>query len=364
MNPDSELVVCPQCNYLHRLSPPVGSQAALCCRCRAPLWRKAGQSPSLLPLAVAAALGWLFACLLPVIGLNFQGSSKEMTLWQAAWLDPGEGHSLLLSVLSTFLIVVAPMTQILLIVWLSLFGQFQRKAPGFAAITSLLRTISPWSMPLVVAVGFLVVGIKLSTLLQVKPGAGAGALAASALLFFRLSARDLRPLWAAPSVPEQLAGNGQSWALLIAAMIFYLPANVLPVMFTSFLGTGSEKTIFEGIIEFWRSGSPGIALLIFLASMVIPFIKFLALGLLLLTSQRKSQWARRERDRLYRFTEWIGCWSMLDVFVVVIITGLVQFPGLSEAEPRPGIIYFALVVILTMLSAQRFRSQSIWEVTP
>ncbi|GAA3577800.1 paraquat-inducible protein A [Gibbsiella greigii] len=155
--------------------------------------------------------------------------------------------------------------------------------------------------------------------------------------------------------------HARAWAFLIAAMIFYLPANLLPVMYTSLFGRGSESTILSGVLEFWRGGAYGIAAIIFIASVVIPCMKFLSLSVLLISAGRKSRWARRERTRLYRITEWIGCWSMLDVVVVAVVCGLVRFHSLSEAEPRAGILFFALVVILTMLSALSVDPKLIWE---
>ncbi|AIR67929.1 paraquat-inducible protein A [Dickeya fangzhongdai] len=152
-----------------------------------------------------------------------------------------------------------------------------------------------------------------------------------------------------------------SWALLLAALILYIPANTLPVMYTSLLASGGESTIMTGVIDFWQHGSYGIALIIFIASVVIPCMKFLSLMILLVTARRKSVWARRERTRLYRITEWIGRWSMLDVIVVAVVCSLVRFHTLGEAEPRPGILFFGLVVILTMLSAMSFDPRSIWE---
>lgn len=138
--------------------------------------------------------------------------------------------------------------------------------------------------------------------------------------------------------PDSLA---RSSALLLAAIIFYIPANVLPVMYTSLFGNGSDSTIMAGVIDFWHDGSYGIALLIFGASVVIPCMKFLTLGLLLTASRRQSTWAMRERARLYRLTEGIGYWSMLDVVVVAVVSALVQFQTLSEAEPRSGILFLA-----------------------
>lgn len=153
----------------------------------------------------------------------------------------------------------------------------------------------------------------------------------------------------------------RTWAFLLAGLIFYIPANLLPVMFTTLLGSASENTIMSGVIEFAESGSWDIAILIFIASVLVPCIKFLVLGMLLVTCQRRSQWAMRERSRLYRFIELIGYWSMLDVLVVALVAALVQFRGLSTIEPRLGILFFGLVVVMTMLAAMSFDPRLIWD---
>jgi paraquat-inducible protein A len=153
----------------------------------------------------------------------------------------------------------------------------------------------------------------------------------------------------------------RTWAFLIAGLIFYIPANTLPVMFTTLLGSASENTIMSGVIEFAESGSWDIAILIFIASVLVPCIKFVVLGMLLVTCQRRSQWAMRERSRLYRFIELIGYWSMLDVLVVALVAALVQFRGLSTIEPRLGILFFGLVVVMTMFAAMSFDPRLIWD---
>ncbi|MDR3518091.1 MAG: paraquat-inducible protein A [Azospirillaceae bacterium] len=158
--------------------------------------------------------------------------------------------------------------------------------------------------------------------------------------------------------PDSLARAG---AFLLAGMIFYIPANMLPVMYTSLLGSGSDNTILRGVVEFWKAGSYGIALVIFTASVAVPCTKFLVLGLLLATCRRRSRWARRERARLYRLVEFVGYWSMLDVLVVAIVAALVKFQALSDIEPRLGILFFGMVVILTMLSALSFDPRLIWD---
>ncbi|WP_462379810.1 paraquat-inducible protein A [Pseudomonas sp. Marseille-QA0892] len=153
----------------------------------------------------------------------------------------------------------------------------------------------------------------------------------------------------------------RTWALLIASLIFYIPANTLPVMYTSLLGSAAESTIMSGVIEFWKEGSWDIAALIFIASIAVPCLKFFILALLLITCQRRSRWALRERARLYRFIELIGYWSMLDVLVVALVAALVQFRALSTIEPRIGILFFGLVVVLTMLAAMTFDPRKIWD---
>lgn len=153
----------------------------------------------------------------------------------------------------------------------------------------------------------------------------------------------------------------RTWALLLASLILYIPANVLPVMRTRMLGKASENTILSGVVEFWKGGSWDIAALIFFASVVVPCIKFLVLGVLLVTCQRRSQWAMRERSRLYRFIELVGYWSMLDVLVVALVAALVQFRSLSSIDPLLGIVFFGLVVVLTMLAAMSFDPRLIWD---
>jgi Uncharacterized paraquat-inducible protein A len=144
-------------------------------------------------------------------------------------------------------------------------------------------------------------------------------------------------------------------------VIFYIPANLLPVMHTGLLGSGGDNTILGGVIELWSAGAYDIAVVIFIASVAVPCTKFLILGLLLVTSQRCSQWARRERAWLYRLVERVGYWSMLDVLVVATIAALIRFHGLTSVEPRNGIFFFGTTVILTMLSAMNFDPRLIWD---
>ena len=150
-------------------------------------------------------------------------------------------------------------------------------------------------------------------------------------------------------------------AFLIAGIALYIPANLLPVMHTSGLLGGQDSTILGGILEFWRSGDWDIALLIFTASVAVPFTKFIAIGLLLLTVRKNSRWQQRQRTTLYRIVEFIGYWSMLDVIVVALTSALMQFQMLGTAEARAGIAFFCVVVVVTMLSALSFDPRLIWD---
>ena len=153
----------------------------------------------------------------------------------------------------------------------------------------------------------------------------------------------------------------RTWALLIAAALLYLPANLLPIMRTVSLGDVDDNTILSGVIELWRNDSWDLAIIVFVASIVVPMMKFVVLGTLLVSSQRKSRWALKQRARLYRLVELVGYWSMLDVFVVALLSALVHFQVLSRVEPKPGVIYFGLVVVLTMLASMSFDPRLIWD---
>jgi paraquat-inducible protein A len=153
----------------------------------------------------------------------------------------------------------------------------------------------------------------------------------------------------------------RTWALLIAAFLMYIPANVLPIMRTASLNDVDDNTIISGVVELWRNDSADLAIIVFTASILVPMLKFLVLGTLLISSHRGSGWARMQRAKLYRLVEFIGYWSMLDVFVVALLTALVRFSVLSRVEPLPGVIFFGLTVVLTMLASMSFDPRLIWD---
>jgi len=153
----------------------------------------------------------------------------------------------------------------------------------------------------------------------------------------------------------------RTWALIIAAAICYIPANILPVMTSVTLVGAEEDTIIDGVILLYLTGSWHLALIVLIASVIIPMAKLFALAYLLITVQRRSIKSNRERVQLYRLVEFIGRWSMLDVFVISFVVALVQIKPLMAAEPRAGIVFFAAVVVLTIFAAQSFDPRLIWD---
>ena len=161
--------------------------------------------------------------------------------------------------------------------------------------------------------------------------------------------------------PRKPASIARTWALLITAVIMYIPANVLPVMRTAYLGNESADTIMSGVVYFLLHGDWPLALVIFVASVLVPLLKVMALIYLLISVQRQSRIRHRERTVLYRVTELIGRWSMVDVFVVAVLAALVQMGNLATIYPGLGASAFAAVVILTMLAAHSFDPRLIWD---
>ncbi|WP_296373407.1 paraquat-inducible protein A [Yoonia sp.] len=151
------------------------------------------------------------------------------------------------------------------------------------------------------------------------------------------------------------------WAWLIAGMIAYIPANIYPMLLTSTLIERSESTIVGGVIELVQHGSIGIAAIVFIASVIIPIGKFIAVGYLAISVQRRSVASRHARHKAFEAVEFVGRWSMIDVFVVAILSALVQFDTIATINPGIAAVSFALSVIFTMLAAQSFDARLIWD---
>ncbi|MBB4022742.1 paraquat-inducible protein A [Confluentimicrobium naphthalenivorans] len=164
-----------------------------------------------------------------------------------------------------------------------------------------------------------------------------------------------------PISSREIKSLQRVWAWLFAGMILYIPANIYPMLLTSTLVSKRESTIIGGVIDLAHHGSYGVALIVFVASVMIPIGKFIAISYLALSVQWPIRQHSHLRHRLYEVTDFIGRWSMIDVFVVAILSSLVQLDTVATINPGIAAVSFALSVAFTMLSAQSFDSRTIWD---
>jgi paraquat-inducible protein A len=153
----------------------------------------------------------------------------------------------------------------------------------------------------------------------------------------------------------------RTWAFAIAAVVLYIPANIYPVLTVVQLGAGQPSTILGGVRELLDLGMWPLAALVFFASVAVPVLKLIGLGILLISTHTGTGWGLHDRTVLYRIVDTIGRWSMIDIFMESILVALVQFGQLASVYPGPGAIAFAAVVILTMLAARSFDPRLMWD---
>ena len=152
------------------------------------------------------------------------------------------------------------------------------------------------------------------------------------------------------------------WALVIASLIMFIPANTLPIMTVVYFGSGAPDTILSGIMSLIKLNMLPVAVIVFIASFVIPLAKILGLIILLVTVERHSRVQPKHRTLMFRTVEMLGKWSMLDVFVVAIMGAVVNLGFITSIEPGAGAVAFAVTVILTMFAARAFDPRLIWDL--
>lgn len=403
------LVACRHCDALHAFTQIEPGAMATCTRCGYALYRRSRFSLTFWAALTATALGvFAIANLFPLARLTMLGKSLDVTFVGALWLTWSQGHPIL-SIMTGLVGFWFPLTQLCFLAW-ALSCLRQRRLPSdFPYALRIYSLVGPWSMVPVLMLGLIVAIVKFAGLATLRPDAGIWAFAILTFLLTALSRLDARWLWAraeesglaepAPDTgapPESLAAchacgfvqlrpQGSSapcercghtihkrkpdmhvrvWALLIAAAVVYVPANVLPMMeIRSALGS-SKHTILGGIMELWRLGSWDLAIIVFVASVVVPITKLIALVVLLLGRRWRGFVVQRQRTRLYELVEFIGQWSMLDVFVVILMTAMANFPGVSQIIAGPAAASFGMVVVLTMLAAMSYDPRTGWDRQP
>ncbi|CAB5512191.1 Intermembrane transport protein PqiA [Achromobacter anxifer] len=405
------LIECEHCASIYRRHQLEPGETANCARCGAILWRYSGLTLSnWLALAIAALIVFGVANAYPVASMSVQGMTQQASLLDAVSITWRQDHWVV-ALMTGAAGFALPMLQLTVLLWVLGLLSRGREPAGFRTAMRLLGVLRPWCMIPVFLLGVLVAVVKLAGMAAVSPGVGLAAFGALTVLLTMLGRLSPHVLWryaetvgvvpvhvpqTSPDTvltgchvcgqvqalprdadpeeehhcvrcdalvhyrkPDHLA---RTWALLLAAVVFYIPANVLPVMQVNSVLGNSAHTILGGVVELWDMGSWDIALIVFIASVAVPLTKLLALILLLLTEQWRSTTNLRPRTRLYQMVEFIGQWSMLDVFVVILLAALADFQGLMEISAGAGAAAFGVVVILTMLSAMSFDLRRSWDL--
>ena len=401
------LTACRECDLLHRIVPLAPGGKALCTRCASPLYRNVpGSIDRACALYLSALMLWAMANAFPFVSLRMSGRVEENAMLSGPLALAREGMPEL-GLLVFLTSILFPLLTIAGSLYVLLPLRLGWRAPGAAAAYRIVRILTPWSLVGVFMLGLLVSLVKLLDLADVVPGTGlyafAGLLLASAAANANM---DHDAIW--PRVGPLPAGHGattaaelgltgchtcemlvsvppaggrahcprcgspvhglrhpdslaRTWALLASAALMLVPANLYPVMTVIRLGQGEPSTIVGGVMHLIAGGMWPLAMLVFFASFVVPLSKIAVLVLLLVTVHRGSDWRRRDRTLLYRVTEVVGAWSMVDIFLVGILVALVNLGALATVRPGVGAVFFGAAVVLTMLAAMSFDPRLIWD---
>ena len=401
------LLACPHCGTLHRRIPLDPGGAAVCCVCGSGLYRSSRLPLSAwIGLVLGALVIFAIANAFPIVTLTLQGLKINASFPDAlmlTWNNRDYGLAILTGLFGFWF----PLTQLLVTLWALIVIRSGRLRADFHWGMRLLSLSMPWSMVPVVMLAIIVAMVKFAGFAIVKIEPAIWAFAVLTVLFTILARMTARRLWFyaedaglviashdkvldAPCVgaceccgylaplshPAQTVrcprclseihyrheqGRVRAWAFLLTASIAYLPANLLPIMHIRAVGTNQSHTILGGVIELWQMGSWDLALIVFIASVVVPITKLLALFVLLARTRWDGERSQRQRTRMYELVEFIGQWSMLDVFVVVLLGAMANFSGLSQISAEPGAFAFGLVVVFTMFAAMSFDPRRGWD---
>lgn len=403
------LRACRECDWVVALPPLRAGEKADCPRCGHTLvkrhFRPAQRS---MALALSALLALSMALSFPFVSFTVGGIGNRIELSQTATTLIGF-HQPVVAIAVILTIIVLPAVYLLGVIWLQLGLLRDDPLPASRTIARSLAQLNPWMMADVFIIGALVSLIKVAGMAQIELGASFWAFCVFALLLL-LTTQSIDADWMwfslageprAPegtrtgetAAPQGLAGCAtcglvnrldpggrgrcrrcgerlrprlphslqRTWALLAAAAVMYVPANVYPIMTTTSLGQSSPSTIIGGVVELIQMGSWPVAAVIFVASVIVPVGKLVALAWLCLVVNRSSELNAATRTRLYRLTEFIGRWSMIDVFVVAILVALIRAGSLMSITPGPAALAFGAVVVITMLAAMTFDPRLIWD---
>jgi paraquat-inducible protein A len=399
---------CPVCGLLQRLPPLPRGAVAQCSRCGAVLRRRrvdpVGRS---LALALTGLLLFAFAVALPFIDINAAGR-ENATLLLTGPLELRKYGLWELAVVVLVTSVGAPLARLLGLTYV-LLGMHLRHPPRHLyALFRWVEWLRSWSMVEVFLLGVFAAYTRLAATAQVDLGGAVYALAGAMVAMVAADGvLDREAVWKTLERKGVLAGRAEepathyndnsrltgchycglvsrarmacprcgaivrprktdslqrTWAMLLTAAMLYVPANTMPILTLVEIGhSGAPSTLFRGIRDIATSGYWWLAVLVFFASIIVPLFKLLALSVLLITTQRGTPGWLRERTLIYRVVDSIGRWSMIDVFMVSILTATARMGRLGSVFPGLGAVAFCAVVVLTMLAAHSFDSRLMWD---
>ncbi len=367
-------IICHECGLSCNIPPLPDSHKAQCPRCGFVLTAKHTNSIDRILAFAFTALIFLAASL-PFEFLSFKSNGLERTIDVVASFNiliDNEYHTL--AVMELVTIFVIPLVILLSLIYL-LFPLKQGRYPRHGKrVLDMVFWLLPWSMAEIFLIGALVSLIKIISLADINLGPSffayilfSVALTAMVLhldkhqLYKLLNKVSKETLEVKHHANDRSISIQKTWALIITSVVLYIPANMLPIMNTRLLGQDDPSTILGGVILLWHMGSYPIAAVIFIASVAVPVAKILVLIWLNYTVQRRHTHLTQERIVLYRIAEFVGRWSMVDVYVVIILVSLIQLGNTMSIYPGGASLAFCGVVIVTMLAAMTFDSHLIFK---
>ena len=397
-------MLCPQCDLMVKLPDvPQGSRAS-CPRCHTVLtthWPEPRKRPT--GYALAALFMLLLANLFPFITMKVAGLSSQISLLQIPKVMVSEDYS---SLATLFLVFVQAIPGLCMLTIILLVNRIPMPVGLRLGLARVLFQLRSWGMAEIFMAGVLVSFVKLMAYGDIGLETSFWPWCLFCLLQLRaFQCVDRRWLWnqiapmpPLPRLPEQgVSGLHQAmrscpcctailpatqkscprcgviaaprrkhslqWtlALLFTSLMLYIPANLLPIMVTETLGTPYPSNIMAGVILLWSDGSYPVALVIFIASIMVPSLKMLAIGWLCWNASGRGHRDSEKMHLVYEVVEFVGRWSMIDVFVIAVLSALVRMGQLMNVYPATGALLFALVVILTMIAAITFDPRLTWD---
>jgi len=397
-----QLRECPGCGLFQTVPALVPGMSAGCVRCPTILRRtSAHRIDHIIALTSAAFILLIVMCSTTLMSVETSGIKRAADLFSGPEELVRQNMGELAAVI-IFVTVVAPLIRLLGILYV-LIRLHERRPPNhLRRVFAWAERLRPWSMLEVFVFGVFVAYVKLGDLVTIGLMAGVYALLAlTFVLVWMDSALDREAVWqrlyhgnlaggpgdlsdavgcetcGLVSVPEpedprcprcdsilherKPNSVARTWALVIAAAIFYIPANYYPVLSVVQLGAGQPSTILGGVEELIKAGQYPLAALVFFASIAVPVLKLVGLSVMLITIQTgRARWLR-DRVRLYHIVRFIGRWSMIDIFMESLLGALVAFGSVITIEPGVGALAFCAVVILTMFAAETFDPRLMWD---